>query len=405
MTVPLLLTLPWLAFVLFVALRVRLPPELPDAGTAAGEDGVSPTPSAAADGSEEPGGLPVVSVIVPARDEAHNIERVVSSLARSRYPRFEILVVDDRSEDGTAEIARSVAPGNADRLEVIEGAPLPEGWLGKPWACWQGAERARGGLLLFTDADTEHGPELLGRAVRALLDEDGDAVTVAGRQRMESFWERVVQPHVFLSMILRYYDLSEPVPRERWRSAIANGQYILFDAASYRELGGHRAVRDAVVEDLRLAQRLVREGWSLLIRRAEDDLATRMYRSLGEIVRGWSKNIVLGGLQTLPPAIRRLAPVPMVLSGIALWVLPPVALILAATGALGGGWLAWSAPVVALSILFWIGVSRRFGVPGVYGLLYPLGAAVGVGIFLRSWLGMRRVRWKGREYRAELPAE
>lgn len=385
MTVPLVLTLPWLALVLFVAIRVRLPPELPDGGSG--------------------GPFPTVSVVVPARDEAHNIERVLSSLARSRYPRFEILVVDDRSEDRTAEIARSVAPGNADRLVVVEGAPLPEGWLGKPWACWQGAEAARGDLLLFTDADTEHGPELLGRAVRALVDEGADAVTVAGRQRMESFWERVVQPHIFLSMVLRYYDLADPVPRERWRSAIANGQYILFDGESYRELDGHRAVRDAVVEDLRLAQRLVREGRRLLIRRAEDDFATRMYRSLDEIVRGWSKNIVLGGLQTLPPAVRRLAPVPMVLSGMALWILPPVALVLAAVGALAGGWLVWSAPVVALSVLFWIGVSRRFGVPGAYGLLYPLGAAVGVGIFLRSWLGMRKVRWKGREYRAELPVE
>jgi chlorobactene glucosyltransferase len=343
-----------------------------------------------------------VTVVVPARDEAHNIRRVLESLTRSTWPSFEIVVVDDRSTDGTGDLAREVLPGRAERIEVVEGEPLPEGWLGKPWACWQGAQRAGGDVLLFTDADTVHGPDLMGRAVSALEAEEADAVTVAGRQLMETFWERLVQPQIFLSMVFRYFDLSRPVPQRRWRDAIANGQFILFRAESYRAMGGHGAVRSEVVEDLRLAQILVRDGWTLRVFRAEDAFATRMYRSLGELVAGWSKNLILGGLQTLPPPIRPFTPPVMLATGLGLWVLPPVILVLGAVGVVGSAAFAWAASVVALSGAFWCIVTGRFGAPWPYGVLYPLGSLVSSWIVLRSWLGMRNVRWKGRTYRAEL---
>ena len=191
MALPLLLALPWvgvLAFILFVA---RLPRELPPPGR-----------SGAA--------KPLVSVIVPARNEAANIETCLRSLAASTYPAFEVIVVDDRSEDGTAQIVRSLGAGNALRLRLVEGAELPAGWLGKPWACRQGAAAAEGGLLLFTDADTRHGPDLLARAVAGLHEEEADLMTLVGKQLMESFWERLVQPQIFMLMVFRF-------PRfERW---------------------------------------------------------------------------------------------------------------------------------------------------------------------------------------------
>ena len=383
MTPWLVLSLPWIGVVLFVALRVRLAPELPKHDELPGA-GVA--------------GDPLVSVIVPARNEAHNIERLLRSVTAMEGVRFEVLVVDDRSGDGTGELARTAGPGRAERLEVVAGKPLPEGWMGKPWACRQGAERARGDLLLFTDADTVHGPHLLVRAVAELQAEQADALTVAGRQLMESFWERLVQPQIFMSMIFRYPDLSDPIPRHRWRSAIANGQYILFRREAYEALGGHEAVKDAVVEDLRLAQILVRDGWRFRIRRAEDALATRMYRSLGELVAGWSKNVVLGGLQTLPRWLRPVTPPAMLLVGVTLWLAPPVAFGLALIGVGPDGLLAWAAAVTAGSALFWAAVTARFGAPWPYGLLYPVGAAVGSYIVSRSWLGMDRVEWKGRRY-------
>lgn len=402
--------LPWIGLVLFVLLRVRLPEELPEVGPAA-----APAPDGRA------GADRLVSIVVPARNEAHNIRTLLDSLVRSRWSRFEIVVVDDRSTDGTGEIARSVTPGRAERLVVVRGAPLPEGWLGKPWACHQGSREAGGDLLLFTDADTIHAPDLLPRTVAALREDAADVVTVMGRQLMESFWERLVQPQIFMNMVFRYPDLSRPIPARRWRSAIANGQYLLFRREVYEAIGGHEAVYDAVVEDLRLAQILVRDGWRFRIRRAEDGLATRMYRSLRELVEGWSKNIVLGGLQTLPPALRPFTPPAMLLTGLSLWVVPPVVLgvgmlVAGAGGTVGAGVggsaapflaarpsvLSWAACVVAISLGFWCAISHRFRVPWAYGLLYPVGAVVALFIVARSWLRMGRVRWKGRTYRGRL---
>jgi chlorobactene glucosyltransferase len=300
-----LLSLPWLGLALYLALRVRLPPELPD-GLSKGASG------------------PLLTVIVPARNEAHNIRRVLESLAASEYPAFEIIVVDDRSRDGTAELARSVDPGRARRLEVVDGDPLPAGWLGKPWACWQGYLRARGDLLLFTDADTVHGPRLLGRAVAGLLgEEDAPALTLVGRQLAETFWERLVQPQILLTLVARFPDPSRRLPPDRWRSAIANGQYILFRRDAYEALGGHRRVRGAVVEDMRLAQLVVESGSRMLARRAEDGLATRMYRSLDELVAGWSKNLVPGSLLTVPSWLRPVIPAAMLLAPLLLWAGPP----------------------------------------------------------------------------------
>jgi len=377
MLLPLLLATPWLAVLAFLVLRVRLPSELP---------------------AGPPARTPPVSVIVPARNEALNIRACVGSLIASSYPDFEVIVVDDRSDDGTAELACSLGAGNARRVEVVPGVDPPSGWLGKPWACSQGARVARGELLLFTDADTVHGSALLGRAVAALEGEPADLVTVAGRQLMETFWERLVQPQVFLTMLFRFYDVEWAVRRGRWRDAIANGQFMLFRRDAYEALGGHEAVRDEVVEDLALAQRTVRAGRRMSVHMAEDDLATRMYRSLAELVAGWSKNILTGGLQSMPPRLRPIIAPVSALTGFGLWILPPSLLPAAALGVGGPGLLAWSALTVATSALLFSIFTARMGAPFRYGLLYPLGAAVGMFIFLRAWGRGRRVEWKGRSY-------
>ena len=127
-----LFAFPWIAVLVSLFLFVRIPRELPAA------DALDPERALR------------VSVIIPARNEAVNIESCVASVAASTYPDFEIIVVDDRSGDETALLARSVPRGNASRIAVIDGQELPEGWLGKPWACWQGAQAADGGFLLFT---------------------------------------------------------------------------------------------------------------------------------------------------------------------------------------------------------------------------------------------------------------
>ncbi len=375
-----LLSLPWIGVLAFLVFVVRMPRELPGATTLQRES------------------APSVSVIVPARNEALNIGTCVTSLSASEYPDFEIIVVDDRSEDGTADLVRSLDRGQARRLVVLDGDPLPEGWLGKPWACHQGAQHARGEILLFTDADTVHGSALMAKAVSGLQEERADLLTVVGLQLMETFWERLVQPQVFLLMVFRFPRFEAIAKNGRWRDAIANGQFIMFPRAAYDTIGGHEAVHDEVVEDLALAQLVKREGMALRIRRAEDDLATRMYRSLRELVSGWSKNVVIGGLQSVPAPIRPVLLPVSLLVGVGLWIAPPLALVVALWGFGSSGLLAWAATVYALSAIIFALFSRMMRCPALYGLLYPLGAAVGTYIFVVAWVRGTRVQWKGRTY-------
>src|SRR5690606_20865796 len=178
--------LPWIAFALVVPLLLRFRPRL---------DRHPPPPSDA---------RPLVSIIVPARNEAENIGTCVATLVNTSYPQREIIVVDDGSTDGTTDIARLLAARSAGAIRLVEGEPLPDGWMGKCWACWQGYEVARGELLCFTDADTRHDDDLLGHAVGALTGTGADLVSVLPRQLMESFWERVVLPHIFTMISLRY---------------------------------------------------------------------------------------------------------------------------------------------------------------------------------------------------------
>lgn len=382
---PLLLALPWIVLPVLFQLVVRFPREVPEGWS-------SPAPR--------------VSVVVPARNEALNIVTCLESITASTYPDFEVLVVDDRSEDLTGSLARSVDVGNARRLLVIDGEELPEGWLGKPWACLQGRRQATGDLLLFTDADTTHSEDLLRKAVAGLVEDEADLLTLTGRQLMESFWERLVQPHIFLMMLLRFPNFEKTARNRRWRDAIANGQFLLFTSQAYDRIGGHESVRDEVVEDLALAQQVKRAGLALRIRGAEHDLATRMYRSLPELVAGWSKNIATGGLQSFPRWSRPVvAPVSFV-GGVGLWLVPPAVLLVAGCQALAGwvgpfgeAWVLWAASVYASSVLLWARFSHRMGVAPWYGFLYPLAGLVGSWIFLRSWVRGSRVEWKGRAYR------
>jgi len=431
---PFLFALPWLGLLVFGVFVVRFPSELPeydvnrvrDYGEGVGNgvgDGQSPPvrPRLLQEVARETE-LPRVSIIVPARDEAVNIVTCVQSLVAQEYPSFEVIVVDDRSDDDTAELARGVPRGEATRVTVLDGRELPDGWLGKPWACAQGAEVATGDVLLFTDADTIHGPALLRRAVRGLHEEEADLLTIVGRQLMESFWERLVQPHIFFVMLLRFPDFERIARNGRWRDAIANGQYLLFPRASYERLGGHEVVRYEVVEDLAFAQIVKRSGMRLRIRSAEKDLSTRMYRSLAHLVEGWSKNIVIGGQQSLPAPLRSIAAPVAFVGGVLLWLLAPAVLLLWMAGgdiAFGGvdfavdgrqvvsdvatlsvnsSVLVWAVAVYALSVVLWAWFSRRMGTSAWYGFLYPLGAGVSAWIFLRSWRRGRRVVWKGREY-------
>lgn len=342
-----------------------------------------------------PAAGPLVSVIIPARNERDTIATVMRSVLASTYAPLELLVVDDRSTDGTAEIVAAIAAEDG-RVRLIAGEPLPPGWYGKPWACEQGARQASGSILLFTDADTRHEPELLARAVGALERERADLLTVAPFQRCVSFWERVVMPQIWLLLGLRFHPARVNRARAE-RDVIANGQFILMPRESYQAIGTHAAVRHEVAEDLALAQLCYRSGRTLHFAFAERLMETRMYHGLRPLVEGWSKNVYLGGRRSFPnePVLQALVPV-MLGAAILFWLVPPVALL--ATGG-GGTWGPAAVAATASSVLFWGLMSYGMRIPVWYGLLYPIGAAVALFIVARStWRGGRRVEWRGRVY-------
>ena len=338
-----------------------------------------------------------VSIIIPARNESATIETVVRSILSSTYQPFELLVVDDRSTDDTAGLVERLAAQDS-RVRLVRGVDLPTGWYGKPWACAQGYRAAQSDLLLFTDADTRHEPDLLGRAVGALRTVGADLVTVAPHQRCESFWERLVMPQIWLLLALRYHpDAVNRARRER--DVIANGQFILTTRAAYKSAGTHAAVAHEVAEDLAIAQAYLRAGSKIHFAFADDLMETRMYRSLGELIEGWSKNMYLGGRRSFPrePLLRALVPVTLT-AAIGFWLLPLAAL--AITGGAGPPGAAALA-AIGLSVVFWTLICYGMRIPPVYGLGYPLGAAMALFIVARStWRGARKVVWRGRTYRA-----
>lgn len=335
-----------------------------------------------------------VSVIIPARNESANIARLLQSLCRTEHAEAEFLVIDDCSSDDTASIVTEFAARDP-RVRLVAGTELPQGWLGKPWACVQGYRQARHPVLLFTDADTVHQPWLMSFAAGALQQSGAGLVTVMPHQVCLGFWERVIMPHVWLLLGLRFHPWLVNRSR-RVSNVIANGQFIMVSRDSYQAAGTHEAVRGEVAEDLALAQEFRRKGIKLLLAFATDQMTTRMYRDLPGLIEGWSKNLYLGGVKSLEgrPLLQRIVPTLLVLPTL-FWLAPVAALLVAPVS---GFYQAPFAAVIA-SAVFWAIVSLVMRIPPVYGLAFPVGAAMYGYITLRSLVrGRKRIEWRGRTY-------
>lgn len=381
-TIALLAALPWIIIPVVAAYRLRRSRSI---------DEFSETP---------PLDPALVSIVIPARNEAHNIERCVRSVLDTTWPRVEVIAVDDQSTDGTAAILSELQRSDP-RLLVFAADPLPRGWFGKQWACHTGAMKAKGSILCFTDADTAHGPELLARSVNAMTGRRADLFSVIGRQDMVTIWEKLVQPQVF-AMLNMWYGGPEMVTNSRkaWRK-IANGQFLMMPREAYDAAGGHEAVRHTVAEDLMLAQRFHSLERRVVFMEARDHFSTRMYRSLRELIHGWGKNVYAGGLHALPriPLLRLVFPFLLLLPAL-LELAPVVTLAAVAFGLLPGPVLLWAIVASAATLLAWTIIYMDEGESPLLGLLYPLGAALTLFIFTRAIVRGRNVSWKNRAYRS-----
>ena len=341
---------------------------------------------------------PLVSILVPARNEEGRVlSDCIRSLLAQDYGRFEIIAVNDRSTDATGTILQSIAKTD-ERLRVIEGAELPAGWLGKPYAMQQALDAARGEWVLATDADMIFDKAALRTAIAYVLDRQVDALTFIPLFEAHSFWERVMIPA--WSWVMLVYILVYRVNSPRSQTAIGIGGFFLIRRAALEHVGGYHALRDEVMEDMRLADMLKSSGARVAFEYAPRLVRTRMYTNFREMWECSTKNWFSGVKFSISLALIS------VLSMYICAVAPPLialacAFVLAA-GATTSLWLLlfpffliWVIQVFILAAL-----SRRFKVSVVYALTSPLGLAMLYTMLLDSTIKIasgRGVTWKGRK--------
>lgn len=338
-----------------------------------------------------------VAVVVPARNEEAHIAGCVETALAQELDGVRVFVLDDGSEDRTGEILADLAAKD-DRLTVLTGgdAPLPAGWMGKPWACQRAGEAAVAqhdpDWLLFTDADVRLSPTALTAAVGYASREGLDMLSGWGQLTMVGFWEKVMQP-VVVGMILGGNDMARVNDPERRRgNPIANGQFILLRRTAWEAVGGHGAVQGNVLDDVGMAKAIEGAGHALQMVFMRPLFSCRMYDSLESLWEGWTKNL-FAGMNRSWPTLLAVAGFTAVYT-----VMPYVVLLLGLLGVVGPTWLAWSAVCVLLVQALRLYLDRTFGSQAVYGLTHGPGSLLLVFLLLHS--GIKDLRgtatWKGR---------
>jgi chlorobactene glucosyltransferase len=268
--------------------------------------------------------LPLVSIIVPARNEGDCIERCVRSLLAQNYPHIEVLAVNDASQDDTGPILDRLAATDR-RLTVIQSPPLPPDWMGKAHAIVQGYRVARGDWLVFTDADTEHAPWLLSGVMAVLRDSPAAFATVWGRLQHPSLGVYLANLAVLVYIFLLTDRRGFYNPKSR--QSLVPGQYVIFAREAYEAVGTHEAVRCYSSTDVSLGYLAKLQGWMPLLIDGHDSLRTRMYRNVGEAFHGWSRSLVNGIWTALGRGPGSLALLAAMASMWLLWLVPWINLL------------------------------------------------------------------------------
>ena len=359
------------------------------------------------------GPLPQTSltVVVPAYNEAANIEPCLSALLTAEPPcsSWQVLVVDDDSSDGTADLAAAAFssasadhPHKADGFSVLQAGPRPEGerWVGKNWACTRAMEQVNSSWVLFIDADVRLKPETLRRALAQAIDEQADLFSLAPRLCCGCLAEWAVQP-IMASLLGLGFPI-EATNDPASEVAFAAGPFMLFRRSAYEAIGGHRALASEVVEDLALARGIKGGGFRLRYLLGLDAVDLRMYADLPSLWEGWTKNWLIGLDRDVAKALAAAGVVVLMFS--APWLLLPSALVLLwLLPQLSLWWLLLSGLSLLgigqqLALRFW--QRRRFDVPLTYWWLMGAGGlllgAIGPVSVWRTLTG-RGWTWKGRQ--------
>ena len=332
---------------------------------------------------------PRLSVLIPARNEELRLRPCISTLSDSDFPILEILILDDHSTDGTAALVQQRAKGDP-RIRLISGQLLPEGWVGKPWACHQLAQEAKGDYLLFVDADTRFSDITLSNAINLAHEQQSDLLSLWPYLESLSWSERLVIPFVHLFILFYLPHWAKGSLR---CFGAANGQFVLFRRAAYEKIKGHESVRNHMVEDIAIARNMRAAGFKVLNLDGTNPghsialVRCRMYTRFSEVWEGFTKNLYpsFDGnffaffFFQLIQAVVFLSPF--------VFLFTPFR-----------GPLVWTEIAIILALRLSLAYRFRQGYLGA--LLHPFGQLLVLAIAMNSWLQAVRGRlpWKGRFY-------
>lgn len=352
----------------------------------AAEDGPSPTDDPA----------PLVSILVPARNEEKDLGPTLRALLAQDHPNTELIVVDDESTDDTLAVAQRIA-GTCGVARVVQGRPRPSGeWVGKSWALAQAVEGARGEYLLFSDADVVHHPQALRLALEEMLRLQVDAISIMPSIDCRSRWEKMLMP--LFAMMAALLEAVDKANRPDLRNNRFSGAFILIRRDAYEAVGGHAAVRTEIMEDMALARRLKEAGRRVRLVCTHELSRTRMYDRLSDTWEGLARFIY--PILKHSPALLLLA-----LGAAFFGVLLPWAAM--AIGLLRGGGTGWTVAATGLALAVMPAIALRdfYRLLRVHrGWSFTLPVAATILSLAATWSAWchhsgRGVSWKSRVYR------
>jgi glycosyltransferase involved in cell wall biosynthesis len=349
------------------------------------------------------GPAPLVSIVIPARNEQSHIAGCIASLLAQEYAHLEIIVVDDRSDDATSAIVRDLNTCDP-RVRLHRVDTLPAGWTGKNHALHRGVQDAVGAWLLFVDCDTRQHPANIAVALEYARSQRADLVSLLPTLANQSFWEHVVQPYASI-LLMALFPSSRVNSNSHPETGFANGQYLLIRRSAYRQIGGHEAVRGELLEDISLARNVKHAGLTLRVAYAPELLSTRMFTTLRQILCGWSR-IFYGAVDHRPLKLAGFITSTLLL-GVAPYINVLVATIWISVGV--DTWAGWTLLVLSglhygviianFAPLYQLSNSRR-----IMLLLHVVSCLAIVAILVRAIAHCytHKIEWRGTLYGPEL---
>ncbi len=346
---------------------------------------------------------PSVCVVIAARNESEGLSACLRNVLAQDYSALSVTVVDDRSDDGTQAIAQEFAQSDS-RVRVERIDHLPPTWMGKSHALWQGTRGVRADWLLFMDADCALKPQAVGRAIREARIRNVQLLTLWPQQAAGRFWEHVAIP--LCGGIIALWFGTRRVNDPQSTRAFANGQFLLLEREAYERIGGHEAVRSAIIEDIPLAEHAKKSGLACWVASGRDLVSVRMYDNYNAIVNGWAR-IYVGALRSGTKIALSIA---WLLLGSLFPYVVAVGLARAfysawAMGATIGTDLISFAVLCAIHLILMMIASYRFwgmgGCRRIDLIWYPLSVCVVVRILARSWWWLtisRSIPWRDTRY-------